>query len=73
MDNKRLIVTIACLLLVVLTWDRLFIFIGTKMGYDMTAHPDTTTANSQPTISSGNNTTANSALPGASTQKTCAC
>jgi YidC/Oxa1 family membrane protein insertase len=36
METRRLIVTVVCLLIVVLTWDRVFIFIGTKMGYDMT-------------------------------------
>ncbi len=37
MDNRRTIITVVLLLILVLTWDRLFIFIGTKLGYDMSA------------------------------------
>jgi YidC/Oxa1 family membrane protein insertase len=68
MDNKRLIVTIACLLLVVLTWDPLFTFVGKKMGWDMTPRSADTSTSNQPTISAGNNATANAPVAGASTQ-----
>jgi YidC/Oxa1 family membrane protein insertase len=36
MDTKRLIPTIAVLLLVVLLWDRVYEFIGARLGWDMT-------------------------------------
>ena len=48
MDNKRLILIVVCLLVLSLTWTRLFDFIGTRMGWDMTpptiAQTPTTTA-----------------------------
>jgi YidC/Oxa1 family membrane protein insertase len=57
MDNRRMIVTVICLLIVVMTWDRLFIFIGTKMGYDMTPPPQTAqTAATNPSTTAGAST-----------------
>jgi YidC/Oxa1 family membrane protein insertase len=44
METRRLIITVACLLIVMLTWDSLFKFIAAREGWDTAAHPlDATT------------------------------
>ena len=52
MDNKRLIITVSILMLLVLTWDRIFIFVGSKMGWDMSPKTVATSTTSSTTNTS---------------------